>query len=196
VTTHPITLLSTVAAGLTLLLAACTPAQTPAQPTVGAAATAVAKPANTAAVAASPAAATVVAAASPVATALASPAATAAAGASPAAGTAVAASPVRITAAQLSPTDSTITLQNTSATAADLAGWRLRVGTASAALPSGTRVGPNETLTIHTASGTNTARDIYLGPESAALLAGLRPGATVALLNAQGASVAEFTLPG
>jgi hypothetical protein len=127
----------------------------------------------------------------------ASPAATqAAAAASPAAATAIAASPIRITGAQLSPADTTVTIQNVSSSAIDLTGWRLRVGSATASLPSGSRVGANETLTIHTASGSNTARDVYLGAESAALISGLRPGASVALVNPQGTAVAETTLPG
>ena len=113
----------------------------------------------------------------------------------PAAGTATAASPVRITAAQIGPTDSTITVQNTSGSAVDMSGWRLRVGSATATLPANSRVAANDTATIHTASGTSSGKDIYLGQDATALLAGLQPGATVALLNAQGTSVAEFTLP-
>ena len=178
-----------------LLLTACAGGGAPTQPTAQAAATQAAtavkpaaSPAATTVAAASPAAATAVTAASPAA-------ATAVAGASPAAGTATAASPVRITGAQISPTDTTITLQNTSASAVDLAGWRLRVGSATATIPANSRVGPNDTATIHTASGTNAGRDIYLGQEAAGLISGLQPGASVALVNGQGVVAAEFTLP-
>ena len=170
--------------GLTTLLA-CAPAAAPAAPTP--------KPA---APAASPAASPAVA--SPVATsaaALASPAATTAAAASPAAATAAAASPVRITAAQITPTDTTVTVQNAGTAAVSMAGWKLRVGTATATLPGNASVAPNDTVTIHTASGTSAGKDIYLGQEASALLSGLQPGATVALVDAQGATVNEFVLP-
>jgi Lamin Tail Domain len=191
-------------------LSACTAAPAPAAPTVAAVATAAspaaatvvaaASPLATQATAASPVAATVAVAASPaVATAVtaASPAvATVVAAASPAVTAATAASPVRITNVQLSPTDTTITLQNTSNAAVDMAGWKLQVGSATAALPSGARVAPNESVTIHAGAGTSGGSDIYLGQDAAPLVAGLRPGATLSLLDAQGNPVAQFTLPG
>lgn len=164
------------------VLGACGPNPTPATPTVGSAATAVAT-------AAKPAAATAGAAASPVAT-------EAAAAASPAATAAVAASPIRITDARLDSSDITISLQNASGMAVDLTGWRLQVGSATAALPSGARVEPNESVTIHTASGTNAARDIYLGGEASALMHGFLPGATVQLVDQQGNTAASFRFPG
>jgi hypothetical protein len=163
---------------------------------VAAQAAAASPAAATAVAAASPAAATAVAAASPLATQAAAAASPVAAAASPAVATAGAASPVRITGAQLSPTDTTLSVQNTGSTPLDLAGWRLSVGQASATLPSGARIAPGETVTIHTAAGTSSARDIYLGQEAAALMSGLRPGATIALVNGQGQQVGQFTLPG
>ena len=178
--------------GLTTLLA-CAPAAAPAAPTPKPAAPAASPAASPIA---SPAASPAVA--SPVATsaaALASPAATTAAAASPAAATAAAASPVRITAAQITPTDTTITVQNAGTAAVGMAGWKLRVGTATATLPGNASVAPNDTVTIHTASGTSAGKDIYLGQEASALLSGLQPGATVALVDAQGATVNEFVLP-
>ena len=196
-----------------VLVSGCAQAPAPAGPAATAVATA-AKPAASTAVAAVSPVATQLAAASPaVATAVAaaSPAAaTAAAAASPAVGTVVAvaspvaspaaavaaASPVRITGARLDLSDTTVTVQNVTSSAVDLAGWRLRVGAATAALPSGSRVGPNEVITIHTAAGTSTAQEIYLGQEATALIGGMRPGARVALVDAQGTVVGEFTLPG
>jgi lamin tail-like protein len=194
-----------------MALTACGPSAPTTSPTAQTAATQVAKssPAATVGAAASPVAAAaspatspVAAAASPVATqiaAAASPVATqAAAAASPVAtqaAAAAAASPVRITGGQLSPTDTTITIQNAGTQAVDMSGWRMRVGTVTAALPANTRLGPTETLTVHTASGTSTGRDVYLGQEAAALLGALQPGAGVALLDAQGNVVSEFTLP-
>ena len=66
---------------------------------------------------------------------------------------------------------------------------------ATATLPGNASVAPNDTVTIHTASGTSAGKDIYLGQEASALLSGLQPGATVALVDAQGATVNEFVLP-
>lgn len=158
---------------------------------------------------ASPVAATVVATASPVAATAgavvapaatqvagaASPAATQAAAASPAAATAAAASPVRISGVQVSSADSTIAVQNAGSAAVDLGGWRLRVAGATATLPANARVGPGESLTIHTGSGTSSGRDVYLGQEGASLVGALQPGATVALVDPQGATVAEAAVP-
>ena len=171
------------AAGLTAL-AACAPGAAPASPTVQAAATQVATAAKPA-----------VSPAATAAAAAASPAATAAAAASPAAATVTAASPVKIAGAQLGPADTTISLQNASGAAVDLSGWKLRVGSATAALPGNARVAAGETATIHTASGTSSGRDIYLGQEATALMSGLAPGANIALLDASGNVVSEFALP-
>jgi hypothetical protein len=205
---------SILAVGMLVGLSACTSAPTPSAPTVAAVApaaspaaataVAVASPLATQVAAASPAAATVAVAASPaVATVVtaASPAVgTVVAAASPAAAPAVtaatAASPVRITSVQLSPTDTTITVQNVSNAAVDLTGWKLQVGSATAALPSGARVAPNASVVIHTGAGTSAGQEIYLGQDAATLVGGLRPGATLALIDAQGTSVAQFTLPG
>jgi hypothetical protein len=122
-------------------------------------------------------------------------AAAAATPAAAAAGTATAASPVRISGVQVSPADTTITLQNSGNAAADLSGWKLRVGSTTATLPANTRAGPGETITLHTASGTSSGRDVYLGQDAAALLVGLQPGANIALLDAQDRTVTEFTIP-
>ena len=97
---------------------------------------------------------------------------------------------------QVQPTDVTITLQNAGSAAADLTGWRLQVGNSTATLPSGTRVAPGDTITVHTAGGTNTARDVYLGQQAAALITGLQPGARIALVDDRGTAVSEFVLPG
>jgi len=77
-----------------------------------------------------------------------------------------------------------------------MAGWKLQVGSVSVALPSGARAAPNDSVTIHTGAGTSSGQDIYLGQDAAPLVGGLRPGATLALIDAQGTSVAQFTLPG
>lgn len=167
-----------------LTLFACAPGAAPSAPTVEKAATQAVKAASPVATQAVASAPTVAAAASPVVGA-----------ASPVVATAVAASPIRITAAQLSPTDSTVTVQNNSSAAVDLSGWKIRVGSSTASLPANSRVGANESVTIHTASGTSAGRDIYLGQEAVALLGGLQPGASIALVDAQNAVVSEFILP-
>ena len=166
-------------AAMVAFIAACAPTATaPSAPTAVSAATAAASPVAT------------LVAASPVTTV----AAAASAAASPAAAI-VAASPVRITAAQLSPTDTTITVQNAGNAVVDMTGWQLRVGGAAVTLPSNSRVAPGESITIHTASGTNSGTDVYLGSDAATLASGLQPGATVALVDAQGTVVSEFVLP-
>ena len=42
----------------------------------------------------------------------------------------------------------------------------------------------------------SAGQDIYLGQDAATLVGGLRPGATIALIDVQGTSVAQFMLPG
>jgi hypothetical protein len=167
--------------------AAATTVAAVASPVVSPIAT-VAAAASPAIATASPAAATAVAAASPAV-------ATAVAGASPGATSVTAASPIRITGGQIG-ADTTITIQNTSTGAVDLTGWKLRAGATSVTLPGNLRLGPNETATIHTASGTSAGADIYLGQAATPLLSELLPGRSIALLDPNNALVAEFRLPG
>jgi hypothetical protein len=178
---------------LLMLSAACSQAAPP-QPT-----TAAKEPAASPAVVTSPSpvAASATALASPVATAvaaaspLASPIATAVAAASPA----IASVPVQIAGVQLNPTDPTLALRNNGATTVSLSGWRLQVGSMMATMPSSAQIGPSGSLTVHLTGGTNSSTDLYLGADGAALLTGLQPGARVALTNAQGEVVNEFTIP-
>ncbi|HZQ97485.1 MAG TPA: lamin tail domain-containing protein [Chloroflexota bacterium] len=97
--------------------------------------------------------------------------------------------------ANVSPTDSTLTLQNTSNQAVDMAGWTLRVGSASVALPSNAKIGPNDSMTIHTGSGSSSGKDLYLGSDAATIASAFRPGTTVAIVNQQGSTVTQFALP-
>jgi hypothetical protein len=106
-----------------------------------------------------------------------------------------AASPVRINAVQTSGSDAAVVVQNTSPSAVDLTGWQLSVGGASAALPSGMNVAPGDTLTLHTASGTSTSSNVYIGGNAQNLSANLRPGAQVILQSPSG-PVTAFTVPG
>jgi len=76
-----------------------------------------------------------------------------------------------------------------------MSGWQLRAGTASATIPSGTSVEPEQSITIHTATGTNSDEDVYLGAAATQLLAGIQSSPTVTLLDARGATVVEVPLP-
>jgi Lamin Tail Domain len=203
-----------VGAGVFVGAAACAPGTAPAAPTaqavvtqaVGAAspaaATAVAAApgvAQTAVAAASPVAATAVAAVSPaVATVTAAApglAATAAAAVSPGVASPTALAPIVVAGVQPSATDTTITIRNQGNAVVDLAGWQLRVGTATARLPSGARVEQGQTLTVHTGTGTTSGSDVYLGSDGPALLAAVQPGATIALIDQQNRVVSELIIP-
>lgn len=181
--------LGLVAAPIALILSTACSQAAPAPPPAAAPVSTAASP--------SPVAAAATALASPVATAvaaaspLASPIATAVAAASPA----IASVPVQIAGVQLNPTDPTLTLRNSGAAPVSLSGWRLQVGSTMATMPSSAQIGSSGSLTVHLTSGTNSATDLYLGADGAALLTGLQPGARVALMNAQSEVVNEFTIP-
>ena len=96
---------------------------------------------------------------------------------------------------QLDPADTRITLRNSGSEPIDLSGWKLRVGDARVTLPANSRIAAGATITMHTASGTSTAEDIYLGGEASALLSAVQPGATVAIENAQGQTITRFEIP-
>jgi hypothetical protein len=110
--------------------------------------------------------------------------------------TASAASPITLEDARFDLSDSTLTLRNQSSQAIDLSNHQIRVGTTSVPMPANARVQAGGTLTIHTASGTGDASNVYLGDEARALITSLRPGATVALIRDDGQRTAEFTIPG
>jgi hypothetical protein len=103
---------------------------------------------------------------------------------------------VRVIDGRISPIDTTITLENISTTSVDLTGWRVLVGSTSIPLPVGIRVNPGERLTLHSARGTDTAQDVYLGQEALTIMTVLRPGSRVALVDAEGVTFAEYTIPG
>jgi hypothetical protein len=115
--------------------------------------------------------------------------------AAPVLATADAATPVRIIDARMAPGDATLTLQNASAQMVDLTGWVLDVGGTTIRLPANTQVGPGMSVTLHTASGTSSGSNIYLGQDGQALAAALKPGVRVALTNPAGAPITAFTVP-
>ncbi|MCC6175870.1 MAG: lamin tail domain-containing protein [Chloroflexi bacterium] len=162
---------------------------------------AAAPPAATAvAVAASPIAATAVAAIAPLATSAAEAASTAIAAAPPVA-TALASPsplamiPVQIVGMGLDSSGPTLTIRNTSGQTIDLADWRLYVGEAAVTVPEDARLAPGEALTLHFASGPDTANDLYLGDQARTLAQGVRPGATVQITNEDGQTMLRGTIP-
>ena len=114
----------------------------------------------------------------------------------PVALTASAAAPVRVSNAQLDSNDAAITVQNTSTQVVDLGGWSLLVGNERTQLPQALNVQPNQSVTLHTAAGTDSGTDVYLGQSAAPLVNQLEPGATIALENPSGGTVSSFVVPG
>jgi hypothetical protein len=102
---------------------------------------------------------------------------------------------LRVVAVQPGLIDSTVTIENDSASANNLSGWTLAVGTVSMQLPPNARVEPGGQLVLHTGSGTSTGQDVYLGQEVATLASAVQPGAVVALRDANGITVAQASIP-
>ncbi len=112
-----------------------------------------------------------------------------------AAATASTSAPVQITAIHLSTSDMTVEVRDTGSSPIDLSGWELRSGTTAVPLSSGANVSPNQPLTIHTANGTNTSGNVYLGQDVQALSQTIKPGAQLELVNPQGVTVSRTTVP-
>jgi hypothetical protein len=91
--------------------------------------------------------------------------------------------------------DSTVTVQNDSATAKDLSGWSLVIGTVSMRLPANSRVEPGDRLVLHTGTGTSAGQDVYLGQDVSTLVSAVQPGAVVALRDENGTAVSQMTIP-
>jgi hypothetical protein len=115
---------------------------------------------------------------------------------SAAVGTTTALAPIAFAGAKLDPTDPQLMLRNSGSSMMDLAGWKLRVGSSTASLPSSAQVSPGDTVTIHFGTGTSSGKDWFLGSDAASLMPGLRPGARVQLENPQGNVITDFSLPG
>jgi hypothetical protein len=62
-------------------------------------------------------------------------------------------------------------------------------------LPTNARVEPGGRLVLHTGSGASTGQDVYLGQDVATLASAVRPGAIVALRDANGTAVAQTSIP-
>jgi hypothetical protein len=103
--------------------------------------------------------------------------------------------PVEIVGLQVGFPDTVVTIRNTSSVPIEIGDWTLRVGEGSARLPAGVRVPPGGVVAVHTAAGASGGGDVYLGEAAGLLVANLRPGARVALVDDQGKTVAEIALP-
>lgn len=200
-----------------LASAACTGTtpEPPSKPTAQAVATqavgAAQSGAATAVAGASPAASTAVAAASPAV-------ATAQAGAAPAGatvstivGTAVGAIPplgspspspspaaqgsLRISDASLADATPWLSLQNDGDAPVEIGGWRLEVGTASAALPENAIVQPGSALTLHAGEGMSSESELFLGDAGEVLASMALPGTPVRLTDGSGQVMTEVTVP-
>ena len=110
-------------------------------------------------------------------------------------GTASASAPVQIAAIHLNTADTTVEIRDTSSNPVDLTGWQLRAGSTTVPLTSGARVMPDQPLTVHTATGTNTSGNVYLGQDVQALSQAVKPGDALELVNPQGVTVSRATIP-
>jgi hypothetical protein len=117
------------------------------------------------------------------------------ASASPSAAAAANVTTLGVVAVQPGVIDSTVTIENDSPSANNLSGWTLAVGTVSMQLPTNARVEPGGRLVLHTGSGASTGQDVYLGQDVATLASAVRPGAIVALRDANGTAVAQTSIP-
>jgi hypothetical protein len=88
-----------------------------------------------------------------------------------------------------------VTVENDSATANDLSGWSLVIGSVSMRLPANAHVEPGGRLVLHTGSGTSTGQDVYLGQDVASLASAVQPGVIVALRDVDGTTIAQTTIP-
>jgi hypothetical protein len=102
---------------------------------------------------------------------------------------------VQIANATVTPADTTVTLLNPSSQPLSLSAWTLMVGTTSVPLPSSATIPANQSLTLHSATGTNSNSDVYLGGTVPNLSAILQPGTRVSLENPSGSPVTAFTVP-
>jgi hypothetical protein len=96
--------------------------------------------------------------------------------------TSVAASPVQITTVQVDPNDTRVMIRNSSANTVNLRNWTLLMGQTGVVLGD-VKVEPNQALTLHLTSGTDTNSDAYVGYGSAIVSATYKPGEPVVLVS-------------
>jgi Lamin Tail Domain len=112
-----------------------------------------------------------------------------------AAATASASTPVQISNANINANDATVTLRNTGSQPVNLGGWTLMVGTTPVALPSSATISPGQSLTLHSASGSDSSSDVYLGGTLPNVAGAVQPGTRITLQNSTGSPVTAFTVP-
>ena len=54
-------------------------------------------------------------------------------------------------------------LRNNGTSAMSLSGWKVRVGSSTATLPSSAQINPGDAATLHFGPGTSAGKDWYLG---------------------------------
>jgi hypothetical protein len=96
--------------------------------------------------------------------------------------TSVAASPVQITTVQVDPNDTRVMIRNSSTNSVNLRNWTLLMGQTGVVLGD-VKVDPNQALTLHLTSGTDTNTDAYVGYGSAIVSATYKPGDPVVLVS-------------
>jgi hypothetical protein len=110
--------------------------------------------------------------------------------------TQVAQSPIGISNVRAQVDNLTVTLRNTSNQPVNLGGYTLRVGNMPYTLPqSAAAMAPGATMSIHTGQGTNTASDVYLGQDAAAVISAAAANPSVALIAPGGNVIAEAAVP-
>ncbi len=115
--------------------------------------------------------------------------------AAPVAATVSASAPIRVMNVNVGSSDASVAVQNVGSQAVDLSRWSLQVGAARTQLPAGVDVAPGQTVNLHTAPGTSTSTDVYLGSDANAVANELRPGTQVVLANPSGSPVSSFVVP-
>jgi hypothetical protein len=110
--------------------------------------------------------------------------------------TSTTASLIQISAATISQGDTTVTLRNSGTIPINVSAWMLLTGNTTVILPvdPALLVQPNAALTLHFASGANTATDYYLGQVSQAFASTVKPGDRLVLVNLSGQIVSIYQL--
>jgi hypothetical protein len=96
--------------------------------------------------------------------------------------TSVASSPVQITSVQIDPNDTRVMIHNSSGNSVNLRNWTLLMGQTGVVLGD-VKVDPNQALTLHLTSGTDTNSDAYVGYGSAIVSATYKTGDPVVLVS-------------
>jgi len=89
--------------------------------------------------------------------------------------------------------DEYVVFENTGSETLDLSGWQVREGAGRTyTIPEGVTLGPGETVTLHTGSGSDSATDLYWGQDGPVWNNG---GDTVTVTDSDGDTVLEVSYP-